>query len=502
MMDWQLYHQWAGGHHLTSVFLHAAATIVLFLALQRMTGMPWPSGWVAAVFAVHPLHVESVAWVAERKDVLSGLFFALTLWLYARYVESPQSWRRYAAVILCDALGLTAKPMLVTLPFVLLLLDYWPLGRFGGLRGGFAEPAAKSRRIPQGLHLPYARLVFEKVPLFVLAAASCVVTLAAQQQAIQSLEQLTVSRRLANAALAYVEYIVKMLYPSGLAPFYPLPNELPPTWEIVGAATVLAAISAIVIAARRQCPYLVVGWIWYLGTMVPVIGLVQVGGQSMADRYTYLPQIGLYLAIVWGVRHLAGARRRPIWALTAVSSLVLAVLAIFAFRQTQYWRDSITLWTHTLDCTTQNANAEYSLGYDLAELGRIDEAIDHYKKALRIHPNYSKAHNNLGLALAGRGKIDEAIEHFQQAIESDSKNAEAHNSLGNALVVRGQIGEAIEQFQNAAQIKPEYFNAVVNLGEALARNRQFNDAVVYLNKALAIRPDSAKAAQSPWQRPS
>ena len=280
MLDCQLYDLKPRGHHLTNVLLHAATAMLLFLALRRMTGVLWPSAWVAAVFAIHPLRVESVAWVAERKDVLSGLFFMLTLWFYARYAEHPKSWGRYLLVVASFATGLTAKPMLVTLPFVLLLLDYWPLGRFGRVSGG---------------------VVAEKIPLFALAVASCLVTIAAQQNAINSFEHLPLSRRLANAAVAYVAYIGKMFYPADLAVLYPLPEGPPPVWEVVVAATVLLSITMAVFAVRRKYPYLLFGWLWFLGTLVPVIGLMQVGIQAMADRYTYLTQIGLYIALAWGV---------------------------------------------------------------------------------------------------------------------------------------------------------------------------------------------------------
>ena len=306
MLDCQLYHLKPGGHHLTSVLLHAVAAVLLFLALRGMTGALWPSAWVAAVFAIHPLRVESVAWVAERKDVLSGLFFMLTLWFYAGYARRP-AWGRYLLVVASFALGLTAKPMLVTLPFVLILLDYWPLRRLGYRRAGFIRPPRHSLENEEsgcedGLKFtprPLAWLIVEKIPLFILAVASCMVTLAAQREAMRPLEQVHFAGRVANAIMAYVAYLGRMLYPAGLAVLYPLRKGPLPVWEVVPAVCVLLAISTAVFVVRRKCPCLLVGWLWYLGTLVPVIGLVQVGDQAMADRYTYLTQIGLYMACAW-----------------------------------------------------------------------------------------------------------------------------------------------------------------------------------------------------------
>ena len=380
MLDCQLYGLKPGGHHLTNVLLHAAAAVLLFLALRRMTGAVWPSAWVAAVFAIHPLRVESVAWVAERKDVLSGLLFMLTVWFYARYAERPASWVRYLSVVATFAIGLTAKPMLVTLPFVLLLLDYWPLGRIGPARQNTPEDEANRLR-PGRLFL---RLVVEKVPLIVPAAASCVVTLAAQRVAIRPLEELDFAGRIANALVAYVAYLGKMFCPVWLAVLYPLPEGSLPAWEVVASVALSLAISAAVFVARRKCPYLLFGWLWYIGTLVPVIGLVQVGDQAMADRYTYLTQIGLYVVIAWSAAHVASSRRYPRWVFAVVSSLVVAGLMACAWQQTRHWRDSETLWTHALACTSGNSMAHNNLGLALSDRGEIDAAIAHFRLALEI----------------------------------------------------------------------------------------------------------------------
>ncbi|MGO9108225.1 MAG: tetratricopeptide repeat protein [Thermoguttaceae bacterium] len=508
MLDCQLYHLNPGGHHLTNVLLHAAAAILLFLSLRRMTAALWPSAWVAAVFAIHPLRVESVAWVAERKDVLSGLFFMLTLWFYARYVERPASWSKYLLVVASFALGLTAKPMLVMLPFVLLLLDYWPLGR--GQGAGSGEQRAKNREQGAGsgeqraggapgvpacgsrvgkqtagrgrdagqsladrgpkddrlrildfrsqvsgscspLPAPCSllSLVVEKIPLLVLTAASCSVTLAAQRYAMRPSEHVTFLCRVANAAVAYVAYLGKMLYPAGLTVLYPLPIDSPPAWEVVAAFSLLLAISTVVFAVRQKCPYLLFGWLWYLGTLVPVIGLVQVGFQAMADRYTYLTQIGLYAAFAWGVMHATGSWPYRRWAFATVSVLLIAGSMVCAWQQTQYWCDSRTLWSRALACTSQNPIAHYSLGNDLVGRRRLDEAIAQYRASLKIRPDYAPTHVNLGLALASRGHLDEAIAHYQKALEIEPNFVAAHVNVGLALASRGRPDEALRHYQKA-----------------------------------------------------
>jgi len=539
MLDCQFYHMRPGGHHLTNVLLHAATAVLLLLALQRMTGALWPSAWVAAVFAIHPLRVESVAWVAERKDVLSGLFFMLTLWFYAGYIERPASWSRYILVVASFVLGLTAKPMLVTLPFVLLLLDCWPLGRLAsklGVDGGRWTVDSGQRTTVgdrSGSFLPtnhrpfsttFVRLVVEKVPLFVLAAVSCAVTLVAQREAMQ---QLSFAGRAGNTAVAYVAYLGKMLYPAGLAVLYPLPDGPPLAWEVVAAVSLLLAISTAVLAVRRKCPYLLFGWLWYLGTLVPVIGLVQVGSQAMADRYTYLTQIGLYMAFAWGAARVASSWPSHRWLFAAVPALVLAGLMVCAWQQTRYWRDSQSLWTHTLACTSQNHTAHYNLGLALADCGQIDEAIDQYQKALEIKPDYVEAHTNLGNAFAGRGEVkaaigeylkalkikpdcvpaytslgnaladsgevDAAMAQYHKALDIEPDCADAHNSLGLALAGLGQVDEAIACFRRALEIKPDYLRAHYNLGLALAGQGEVAGAIGHYRKALEIKPDYVDA---------
>ena len=546
-LDCQLFGLKSGGHHLTSMLWHAAAAVFLFLALQRMTAALWPSAWVAAVFAIHPLRVESVAWVAERKDVLSAFCFMLTLWFYARYVERPASWGRYFLVLAAFALGLTAKPMLVTLPFVLLLLDYWPLRRMGvgekGRKGereqgrkwagskqqgfqisDFESQISATPFLPFSLshlfHGPrtFLALVIEKIPMFALAAASCVVTLAAQRDVMRPLDRLDFPCRVANAAVAYVAYVGKMFYPAGLAVFYPLPNSPPPAWEVVAAVTALLAISMVVFLARRNCPYLLFGWLWYLGMLVPVIGLVQVGSQAMADRYTYLAQIGLYTALAWGAAdlcrtefipllYLLNAKRTKVrptkspdrrWPFAVVSALLVAGLMICGWRQTGDWHDSQRLWTHALACTSQNPIAHNSLGNALSDSGQVDEAIAHYRQALEIESGYAAAHHNLGRALAGRGEMNEAITHYQQALLIKPDYAEAHNNLGYVLASRGEVDEAIVHYRRALAINPDVAEAHNNLGTALAGRHpqagtRIDEAITYYRQALEIRPDFAEA---------
>ena len=462
-LDCELYGtQNAAGHHATNVVLHAAVAILLFLVLWQMTGSLWPSAFVAAVFAVHPLRVESVAWVSERKDLLSGLFFMLTLGAYLRYVRHPFSWARYLLVIAMFALGLMAKPMLVTLPFVLLLLDYWPLWRFTNC---LDKPLAASHATP------VSRLIVEKIPLLMLAGGSCMVTSAAQHNALVPVDVVPVSSRMANALVSYVAYIGQFFYPAGLAVFYPHPQDGLPTWKIAVAAAVLVGIPVAALLAWRRLPYLFVGWFWYVGMLVPVIGVVQVGSQAMADRYTYLPQIGLCIAIVWGAAavgqkflfagknamyhcfaeavpggtsdsdtasakqwHTAARNagyRRLVY--VVASTLVLAGLMACAWRQTSYWQNSETLWTRAAACMPANASLHDRLGSSLATVHKLNAAVAEYRKAIAIDPACASAHNGLGKALAEQGRIAAAIAECQKAIRLKPDYADAHNNLGVIL---------------------------------------------------------------------
>ena len=409
MLDVQLWGLHPAGHHLTSLMLHVANALLLFIILNRTTGHLWASGLVAALFALHPLHVESVAWVAERKDVLSTFFGFLALHAYARYVENPV-FRRYATVFILFVFGLMAKPMLVTLPFVMLLLDYWPLKRLD------------SQSV--------TKLLQEKVPLFVAAGLSSIVTFVVQQQggAMHTLETYPLSIRLANALVAYGSYIGKAIWPTGLAVLYPHPG-MPSLWQLGGIAILLACISWLVRQARHGCPYLLVGWLWYLGSLVPVIGLIQVGEQSMADRYTYVPAIGLFIMAAWGIADLT-ARLPHRRVLLILSALVVLPTLIAATRlQAGHWRDSIALFERALAVTTDNYVAHNNLGNALAARGRLAEAILQYQAAIRINPAKAQSFNNLGATLMLQGKNEKARVYFHKALEIQPNYPDALKNL-------------------------------------------------------------------------
>jgi len=450
MLDCRLYGLHAGGHHLTNLLLQAATTILLFLVLREMTGTLWRSAFVAAVFAIHPLRVESVAWVSERKDVLSGLFFMLTLGAYVRYVRNPQSLGRYLAVLFLFALGLMCKPMLVTVPFILLLLDYWPLKRFG---------------TPPANHVSMARkLIIEKIPLIVFSMAACVATLLVQQPA----KAISFSLRISNALVSYVAYCGQMFYPTRLALLYPYPIHGLPVGKTILALLLLIAVSVGAFCWRQKHPFFLMGWLWYLGMLVPVIGLVQVGNQARADRYTYLPQIGLYILLTWlAVKLVAGWSSRR-WVLGGSASLILVVLIACARTQTTYWRDSESLWTRSLACTSGNSIAHNNLGGIFRDQGRMEEAFAQFQMALAINPDFAEPHNNLGVVFARQGRNEEAVAQFQKALAVNPDYAEAHYNLGNAFLRQGDAAEAISCYHRALAIKPDYIEAQNNLALVLA----------------------------------
>ena len=487
MLDCQLYRLNASGHHITNVILHTIAVLLLFLVLGQMTGALWQSGFVAALFAIHPLHVESVAWIAERKDVLSAVFFMLTLAAYARYARGP-SPGRYLLMALLFALGLMSKPMLVTLPFVLLLLDYWPLGRIGGQK----SEVGKQLRT----------LITEKIPLFALSALSCIATLLAQRQGPSAIDQLPFLWRLNNALVSYVTYIWQMLWPARLAVFYPHPNDRLPLVEVIVAITLLVGISLLVIYLRRTKHYLVTGWFWYLGMFVPVIGLVQVGEQAHADRYTYLPQIGLYIMITWTLGDLIqkspGRAQRAVVAIAA--TIVIALLSIRAFVQTSYWKNSETLWNHALAITGENDVAHNNLGFLFLRKGELDQAISQFQEALNIRSRNSESHyslgaaliqSNLGNALARKQLWDEAIDHLQEAVRLRPDYADAYFNLGSVLFQRGRIDQAIAQWQKALTIRPLDAEAHRNVAIALRRQGRLKEAISEYEQALNIAPEDS-----------
>jgi len=471
MADCQVYGLWAGGHHLTNVALHAAAAVLLFLALREMTGSLWRSAFVAGVFAIHPLRVESVAWIAERKDVLSGVCFMLTLWAYARYARRPTGWR-FAVVALSFGLGLLCKNMLVTLPFVLLLLDWWPLHRVK--------------------LAPFWGLVKEKIPLFLLSIGSCVATFLVPEKVLDS-ERIPFLERLGNAVVSYGVYLRQMVFPAGLAIPYLYPPVGLPLCKVALAFVVLAAISISVLACRKRRPYLLMGWLWYLGMLVPAIGIVQISYYARADRYTYLPGIGLVLAGTWmvGDWSLGWKHRRA--ALGGLMAAVMGALMVCAWIQTGYWKSSETLWTHTFACTTGNNVAHYNLGLALDHEGRVEEAIAQFQKALEINANSAEAHHNLGAALFRKGKVDEAIVHYQEALRIKPDDAKAHYNLGIALGQQGRVDEAITHYREALEINPDYGEAHNNLGNVLRQTGRADEAITHFQRALGINPDDVTA---------
>jgi Flp pilus assembly protein TadD len=456
MVDCQLFGLNPGGHHLTNFLLHTLNAILLFFLLRQMTGAFWRSGFVAALFAVHPLRVESVAWVSERKDVLSGLFFLLTLMAYVRYTRAPDR-TRYLVVLLLSAFGLMSKPMLVSLPLILLLLDYWPLQRLPGL----SLASASNRKI-------LGRLVLEKWPLFLLAAASSVATIIAQRGAMQPIWRVGFAARLGNAVLGYAEYIHHMFWPKDLAVLYPwYEGRLQPI-RIVLAVVLLAIVCLAVFLLRRR-RYLVMGWLWYLIMLIPVIGLLHVGNQSSADRYTYLPLIGLFLVVTWTAGELA-ARFRSGRVLAASLALVILVALIFCARvQAAYWRDGETLWSHALAATTQNIIAEGNLGDALYRFkGKPEEAWVHFENSLRINRHQPEVLSSVGVFYLESGKLDAARSHFEEALAIEPNFADAHYNLGNLYLQIGEAKEALTHYQRALETKPDDIQALNNRAWILA----------------------------------
>ncbi len=489
MLDCQLFGLNPGGHHLTNVILHTISVLLLFLVLKQMTGAVWQSAFVAVLFAIHPLHVESVAWIAERKDVLSAMFFMLTLATYARYVRAP-SVPHYLLVTLFFAFGLMSKPMLVTLPFVLLLLDYWPLGRIGGRK---SEVGSRLRR-----------LITEKIPLFALSALSCIATLLTQRQGPNAIDQLPFLWRLNNTFVSYVTYIWQMLWPTRLTVFYPHPNDRLPLLEVTAAIAFLGGISLLVIYLRRTTPYLVAGWFWYLGMLVPVIGLVQVGEQAHADRYTYLPQIGLYIMIAWSVGDpLLKSTPRVRRALVGVvAALAIVSLGVRAFGQVSYWKNSETLWNHTLTVTGENDVAHNNLGFLFLRRGELDKAISEFEAALNIRSRNTATHyslgaaliqNNLGNALARKHLWDEAIDHLQEAVRLRPDYADAYFNLGSVLFQQGRIDQAIAQWQKALAIRPTDAEAHRSVASALRKQGNVKEAISEYEQALNVVPEDSVA---------
>ena len=475
MLDVELFGMNPLGHHLTNVVLHLANSVLLFLLLQRMTQSTWPSAMVAALFGLHPMHVESVAWVSERKDVLSTLFWMLSIGAYARWVQgggagapNPRKWRNVSLVLF--GLGLAAKPMLVTLPLVLLLLDFWPLQR---------------------LQVPLSRLLVEKMPFFILAAASCAATFLAQFRGgtVMPLSRLAFGMRLANALVSCARYLAKLFWPAHLAVAYPMFRW--PLWDVAGAVALLLLISAWALWRVRSQPWLAVGWLWFLVTLGPVIGIVQVGMQSMADRYSYIPSIGLFIGVVWAARDMgryAGSRAPAI-----LGALAAAICLVLTARQVTFWENSETLFEHAIHTTKNNYVAYDSLGRCVEIKGRTNDAIHYMETAVRLQPGYVFSLDDLGRVLLAVGRNDEALLTLEKAVSLDPRFADARYNLGYALLAKGKVGEALDQFQAQVDLEPDDFKARNNMGAILLRSGLAVDAVPYLQKAVEIKPDDAQA---------
>ena len=481
MIDCNLYglHPW--GHHLTNLIFHTIDSILLFLVLARMTRRLWPSALVAALFAVHPLHVESVAWIAERKDVLSMLFWAGSLGTYAWYRGRPGP-ARYLAVALLFLLGLMSKPMIVTLPFVLLLMDYWPLGQVDRT----APLGAMARKI--------AWLAFEKTPLFLLTILSCASTFLMQERAKNLVfgEKVPFVARCANAVVVYVIYLEKTAWPSGLAAYYPHPITRP-LWQVLGAAVILAAITLFCVRHARRHPYLIVGWLWYLGTLVPVIELVQAGTFSHADRYTYIPLIGIFIMVAWGGADLAAAWCVPKRSVAAVSSAALAALAVCAGLQTRHWHDGETLFRHAVDVGCESSAAYNNLGVLALNKGRYDEAKVYLTKALELKADHADALGNLGKLALDQGHFDEAKTELTKALALKPDQVNVLNNLGVLAMNEFRYDDAKACLAKALELKPDHVDALSNMGKLCLDQGRFDDAVPYLKRALELKPDHANA---------
>jgi tetratricopeptide (TPR) repeat protein len=493
MLDCQLYGLNAGGHHGTNVLLHTIAVLLLFFVLRQMTSAVWKSAIVATLFAIHPLHVESVAWVSERKDVLSTVFFLLMLSAYVRYTRT-HSITHYLVLAVLFAAGLMSKPMLVTAPFILLLVDYWPLERFeerSSVEDEKSLSPGKEKRTITGLLL-------EKIPLLVLSAAACAITFVLQKRATGAIPPLPFLWRAQNALVSYIIYIWKAVWPTRLASFYPHPNNTLTIWQVAGAMTLLLAITVAAIVLRKQRPYLFTGWFWYVGMLVPVIGLVQVGEQGHADRYTYLPHIGLFMLAVWLVADLTAVHKSRARFAVAAAGVIIAAFIWAAAIQTSYWRNSETLWTHALAVTSDNDLAHNNLGYLYTDRGKLDKAISHFEAASRIRSRKLDPHYNVGSAfmqmnladaLGLKGQADEAMLHYEEAIKLVPNYADAFYNRGNILFANGRVDEAIADWEKTLQIRPNDADAHTCLGNALLRQGLRNEAIAHYEQAMVLAPE-------------
>ena len=485
-LDCQIFDLNAGAHHMVNVFFHIMNTLLLFVVLKRMTKAIWPSAFVAALFGLHPLHVESVAWAAERKDVLSTFFWMLTMWAYVRYAEHPKV-TRYLLALLFFVIGLMAKPMLVTLPFVLLLLDYWPLER---MRFGKLINEEKQKNPIQ--QKPVLHLLIEKIPFIFFSIVSSVVTFIVQHRtgAVQTIEAIDIKSRVGNAVVAYIGYIEKMIWPDNLAVLYPHPGGSLSMSKVAGCGLLLILLSACFIFLARRHKYLIVGWLWYIGTLVPVIGLVQVGVQAMADRYTYIPMTGLFIIIAWGASDLFRSLPYRKFILGFCAVAILSAITVKTSQQLKYWQNSETLFQHTLSVTKNNYVMQNNYANYLMSMGKLNDAVEHFNESLKIKPRAAKVHNNLGNALSKLGKIDDATEQYRTALSLEPDFSDAHYNLAIVLSKQNKIEEAIKEYRQSLRLDPGNVDALSNLGFELAQQGKNEEAIELYNKALAIEPEN------------
>ncbi len=493
MLDCNLYGLNPNGHHMTNLLIHMGNTVLLFIVFFRMTGGLWQSVFIAALFAVHPLHVESVAWVSERRDVLYAFFWMLTMWAYLRYAEVLKP-KRFLFVVLFFVLASMSKPMAVTLPFILLLIDYWPLRRFkfhGTNCEEYQEFTPSPHRARQNLSI--SRLISEKISLFILAALLSLFTIFANSKvgALSAFARLPLKVRVENAVVSYVKYVVKMFWPNRLAVLYPHPVHLP-SFEVALAAMSFLVAAVLVFLAGRKRPYVIVGCLWYTVTLLPTAGLLQSGVQAMADRFTYIPFIGLSIIVIFSTTDYLVRYRYGKLVLAISGVLVLIILMFFTIVQVGRWKNSVTLFRHTLRVTANNYVIHNNLGVTLARQGNDQEAFEHYTKALEINPRYSDAHYNLAALLARRGMDQEATAHFIETLRIEPERVGAHNDLGVILAKQGKFQEAIAHLAKCVIIDPDYAEAYFNIGFILVQQGRSKEAIPYFNEALRIKPKDDK----------
>ncbi|MCE5284699.1 MAG: tetratricopeptide repeat protein, partial [Pelosinus sp.] len=483
ILDYNLYGDNAGGYHITNLLFHIANTLLLFFLLNKMTGALYRSAFVAALFALHPLHVESVAWVSERKDVLSAFFWILTMWAYANYSRS-QNWKQYMIVIFLFALGLMAKPMLVTLPFILLLMDYWPLGRMKlGKNISVNDFSTEKKSL--------LSLLLEKMPLFLLTLFSCVITFVAQNKyhAVISLQDISLSQRICNTLNSYAGYLEKTFWFHNLGVFYTYPDKFN-SLEVAGAVILIILLTSLAAIFIKKTPYLAVGWFWYLGTLIPVIGLVQVGSQAMADRYTYIPLIGIFIMLSWGLPVLLSGIRYGKYVNLFVATVFITTVATASYHRVQIWENNFTLFGHAIEFDKRKYIAYHILGYNAAKYGDNEKALYYYYETLKINPKYDPAYVHAGNVLQKMGKLDDAINCYLKALRINNKSAEAQYNLGIALILKNRFPEAINHFTESLKINPDDADVHNNLGIALIKTGKIKEGLGHFQQSLHLNPDN------------